>query len=138
MARSTPRPLGEIQHGLLEILVPGDHDPLGAVFQRPFLLARRTDGADDARAGFDCQLRGEQPDTAADGVDQNRFSRRDAVNRMQHVIAGQRLHRERSPDVERDRVRQRHQHIGGHDRLLRIGAALLQERRDAVADFHAA
>ena len=35
---------GEFKHGLLEILVAGDDHPLGAILQRAFLLARRTDG----------------------------------------------------------------------------------------------
>ena len=51
------------------------------------------------------------------------------------MIAGQRLDGERRSDIERDAVRQPHQHIGRHHRLLRIGATLFEKSRDALADF---
>ena len=57
---------------------------------------------------------------------------------MQHVIAGQRLHGEGCSDIERDAIRQPHQHVGCDHGLLRIGAALLKKGGDTLADFHSA
>jgi hypothetical protein len=55
---------------------------------------------------------------------------------VQHVIAGQRLNGERGSDIERDVVRQSHQHGGSDDHLLRVGAALFDKGGDTLADFH--
>ena len=111
---------------------------VGAVVQGALFLPRRTDGADDAGAGFHGKLRGEQADAPANGVDEHRLPGLEAVERMQHVVAGHRLNDEGGADVKRNRVGQRHQNVGGSDRLFGIGAALFHEGRDAVADLHAA
>jgi hypothetical protein len=138
MARSTPRP-GESEDGLLEILGRGDHDAFGAVYQRALLLARSADRSDNARAPpLDRELGGEEADTAANGIDQHRFSRLDPVDCVEHVVSGQWLHRESCADLEGDIIGQGHQHVGGRDCLLGVGASLLEEGRDAVAELHTA
>ena len=52
------------------------------------LFPRRADSADNTRARFHRKLRGKQTHAPADGIDQNRLPRLEAMKGMEHVIAG--------------------------------------------------
>jgi integrase len=81
--------VGKFQYGVLEIFVRRDHHTLGAIGKSELLLAGRADRADDTGACVDCELGCEQPDTAADGIDQDGVTGFEPVDGVQHVIAGQ-------------------------------------------------
>ena len=136
--RDRRRGPGEVEHGLLEILLRRDHHTRGAIVQGALFLPRSTDGADDAGTGFHGKLRGEQADAPANGVDEHRLPGLEAVKRMQHVIAGHRLDHDGGTDIKRNCLGQRHQNIGGSNHLLGIRATLFHEGRDPVANLHAA
>ena len=68
----------------------------------------------------------------------HRLAGLETVEGVEHVIAGQRLDRQRGTDIKGISVGQRHQNVGRRNRLFRIAAALFDEGGDAVADLQAA
>ena len=60
------------------------------------------------------------------------------MDRVEHVVAGQRLDGERGAGFQRYGVGKRHEDIGRGHRLLRICPPLFNKGRDTVPDLHAA
>ena len=78
-----------------------------------------------------------EPDAAADGIDQDGVAALEPVDGVKHVIGGERLDGERRTNIETHAVGQLDQAGGGRDAFLGIGAALVREGGDAVADLDA-
>ena len=94
---------GEGEHRRFEILVRRNHDAPGAVLKRQFLLARRADGADHTGAALtaSCVVNRPTPPPIALIKPSPRLY---AVDGMEHVVAGQRLDRQRGGHIEGDRI----------------------------------
>ena len=96
MARSTPRPwvkssAASSKSSFVVITTRAWRSGPGHAFSFTYLQT----GADVAGADCHGKLRGEQADAPADRVDKNRLPGLEAVERRQHVVAGQRLNGER-------------------------------------------